>query len=436
MNRLTDLVVGIFAGFAAVSIMGASVTSLPLQVQNAGSPLGASVALNCGTNMTCSLSGGVATIAASGGSAYNTVQSSGAGVTQRTTINFTGAGISCADNSGSTRTDCTVGATIATVPGGSASSVQFNAGGGALGGLTYAQSDGNGYLMLPSAPISPNPPNGVTLFARTRATRSLLTWNTPSGVDQFAQPALWANNQGFTNWTGATSTLAAANTTGIWRTDLGWISSVTTGTPGGPVIASTSMSTAVKRGLLVSNSSTGAMAEWRVTSTPFLWRGNNAGLGGFFCQFRWTIPVHSVGTDKLLVGLTSTTGTHINTTVPSAVTSTLYAGYDAAATAISLCGNDASGSATCFACSSTDYGTNSTTGTYAFSVYSAPSSTTASMELRRLDYNAASCTTTISNVADLPSNSTFLVPKIWFGGAGAGLPVTIAPMLVYCETDN
>jgi hypothetical protein len=41
---------------------------------------------------------------------YTTVQDEGSGLTQRQTINFVGSGVSCVDNSGSTRTDCTISA--------------------------------------------------------------------------------------------------------------------------------------------------------------------------------------------------------------------------------------------------------------------------------------------------------------------------------------
>jgi hypothetical protein len=39
---------------------------------------------------------------------YQTVQDEGTPLTQRTAINFTGAGVSCADNAGASRTDCTI----------------------------------------------------------------------------------------------------------------------------------------------------------------------------------------------------------------------------------------------------------------------------------------------------------------------------------------
>lgn len=41
-------------------------------------------------------------------SAYGTVQEEGASLTQRTTLNFIGSSITCVDNAGSSRTDCTV----------------------------------------------------------------------------------------------------------------------------------------------------------------------------------------------------------------------------------------------------------------------------------------------------------------------------------------
>ena len=40
---------------------------------------------------------------------YGTIKDEGSSLTQRATLNFTGPGVSCADNSGATRTDCTVG---------------------------------------------------------------------------------------------------------------------------------------------------------------------------------------------------------------------------------------------------------------------------------------------------------------------------------------
>jgi hypothetical protein len=53
--------------------------------------------------------GGYGVPPGTGGAAnYQTVDNAGTPLTQRPTLNFTGSGVSCADNSGATRTDCTI----------------------------------------------------------------------------------------------------------------------------------------------------------------------------------------------------------------------------------------------------------------------------------------------------------------------------------------
>lgn len=53
------------------------------------------------TQTTCTISGAA-------GSFYATVQEEGTPLTQRPTINFIGSSITCVDNAGNTRTDCTI----------------------------------------------------------------------------------------------------------------------------------------------------------------------------------------------------------------------------------------------------------------------------------------------------------------------------------------
>lgn len=67
-----------------------------------------------------------------GGSGYASVADEGTGLTARTTINFTGAGITCVDNSGATRTDCTVAGGGGSSSVGSANAVQSSNGAGAF----------------------------------------------------------------------------------------------------------------------------------------------------------------------------------------------------------------------------------------------------------------------------------------------------------------
>lgn len=84
-----------------------------------------------GTGATlCTDASGNATTSgcSSGTSGYNTVQDEGTPLTQRAVINFTGAGISCVDNSGSLRTDCTVAASTISGSGTATHIPQWTAG--------------------------------------------------------------------------------------------------------------------------------------------------------------------------------------------------------------------------------------------------------------------------------------------------------------------
>lgn len=56
-----------------------------------------------------------ATVSGGGGGGYDTVADEGISLTQRTTLNFTGAGIAATDNSGSSRTDVSLDATLNTL---------------------------------------------------------------------------------------------------------------------------------------------------------------------------------------------------------------------------------------------------------------------------------------------------------------------------------
>lgn len=72
-------------------------------------------AIDCRTNMTCVVDGGVLLLSSSGGGGggssdydggYNVVQDEGVSLTKRTTIDFTGAGVTCTDTGA--KTSCSI----------------------------------------------------------------------------------------------------------------------------------------------------------------------------------------------------------------------------------------------------------------------------------------------------------------------------------------
>ena len=70
-------------------------------------------AIDCSTNMTCVVDGGVLLLSAASGGAgssdfdggYNVAQDEGVPLTKRTTIDFTGAGVTCTDTGSKTSCD-------------------------------------------------------------------------------------------------------------------------------------------------------------------------------------------------------------------------------------------------------------------------------------------------------------------------------------------
>lgn len=98
------------AGLLATSSWADSVIpSTALELRDEGSGQGNIKKIDCvGTGVSCARSGVVGTITVSGGSGYATIQDEGSSLTQRATVNFIGASISCVDNAGATKTDCTI----------------------------------------------------------------------------------------------------------------------------------------------------------------------------------------------------------------------------------------------------------------------------------------------------------------------------------------
>lgn len=59
---------------------------------------------------------GTSSVIGSGGGGYLTIKDEGSSLTARTVLNFTGAGVTCTDNAGASRTDCSIPGTINDLP--------------------------------------------------------------------------------------------------------------------------------------------------------------------------------------------------------------------------------------------------------------------------------------------------------------------------------
>jgi hypothetical protein len=118
MSQITDLanlaasaVVNTPAGNIAAATVQAAINELDGEKQPLDSDLTAIAALSCADGQIAKKNSGVWTCQADdtgAGGGYQTIQDEAVSLTQRNTLNLTGAGVTCVDNSGATRTDCTI----------------------------------------------------------------------------------------------------------------------------------------------------------------------------------------------------------------------------------------------------------------------------------------------------------------------------------------
>lgn len=336
---------------------------------------------------------------------YNqTVQDEGVALTQRPSLNFTGTGVSCVDNAGSTRTDCTISSGGGS-PGSPTSSVQYN-NAGAFGGISQMTSDGS-YLIAVGQTAEPAAPAASSLklwSAQLHGTSGpvLPVWKdgvSAMDVNPFnrvlsgepvwgcIQPATWGSTAYST-----TGSMAAGSATGTaaavaWastdaRTRARWIQH--------PAAAT-------------ANTSAGYRAN-----LDYMWRGNAAGLGGFYW---WgSVSFSTVNTTmRAFIGLKDATAVLTATSDPNAALDTVYFGCNAADSNLSICSNDNAGTATCTTLGA-NFPCHTTGASYDVALWAAPNAASIGYYIRHITTGNAAQGTVSS---DLPRNTVALGWDIW-----------------------
>jgi len=142
----------------------------------------------------------------------------------------------------------------------------------------------------------------LRLFAHAVSGRMLLKWVGPAGLDNHAQPALFGNNMiMFTPYGSTTVTPNGFGTT--------WAKGGSAGTVSSPTCASTAPAIINQmRRVRHANAATTTNQCMGIISTAAgmsqFWRGNSAGLGGFFFFARFAIALTASTSERLFVGLT------------------------------------------------------------------------------------------------------------------------------------
>jgi len=310
-------------------------------------------------------------------------------------------------------------------PAGSSGQVQYN-NAGAFGGASGVTIDGSGNLSLTayyeqSATGIPSSPAAGKMrwFTRNRAGRMLGHIVGPNGVDVALQPAMFGNS--IAMWLPGTGTTVAINFGEAWTAR----NAGTGAAQATPARASTNAMTSLKRATFGTGTTATGSSGIQSTNTV-AWRGNAAGLGGWFFHARFGIET-SASDIRVLVGLSA-----LNAAItgdPSAVNNTIGICKDSGDTAWQLLERNG----TTATKTSTSY--NVTAGDILdFTMFAAPNGSDVTCRL----VNAVTGTVYVDNVVlntTLPVNTTFLYAHAQIMSVTGTTAKLLALNRMYIETD-
>jgi hypothetical protein len=282
-------------------------------------------------------------------------------------------------------------------------------------------------ISVPSAPSS----GSLRLFSRSTAGRMLPKWIGPSGVDTWFQPALFGNNVVQFNPT--------AGTTATGGFGVLWAKGGSSGTVDTPVPSTTSPAiinqmkrTRHRNVVTTTNQAMGIIAT--AANIPWVWRGNAAGLGGFFFFTRFVIELWNSYSNRLFVGLTPGTTEQVTTNTFSNNTIGLWHDDTMGANVLYLATKDGStyngGSAISSATLASGQG-------YDFYMFAKPNDNT--IYYRLDDINNAATLIDSSVNTNLPTDSVFLGPQVEIGNGATDITantVGIGINRIYIESDH
>lgn len=341
-----------------VLLSQAGATPVPgVQMQNGGTPVGQATTLNCtGAGVTCTKSGSTATITVPGGGS--------GGIT----IPNCDAGYVLTGDGGALFCTSTIITALSAGPGLPVGSVQYNGDAGGLGGMTsVVTADGAHLTYLPDTAVAASPSAGRTT-QDIGWTSGMPEW--PYEIDSFFQQP---------NWAGMTPPLSGLGSLGSWKLvchlpDQYSGSNLATnfGTNTSTIAFGSTTSWGFDAGTLLGRlewavgANTGSGANiWSTMreTTGTLWRGvPSATSGGFKAWERLATLTESTiladggnpdSASYMFAGWTTCGSTLTTTADSSAILDTIYVGCDSADSNLHVCSNDRTGSATC-----TDLGAN------------------------------------------------------------------------------
>ena len=307
-------------------------------------------------------------------------------------------------------------------PGGNDNSLQYKTAAGAFGGTDGVEIDATGCLSLLST-VTPATPasDRLTLMSVDNAGRIIPAFMGPAG-DSTRLQASFANNK-VGQWipTGNATTITANGLT----------TPTIAGTATARNVATTNRFTATRRVGLVSGGVSGSSTSARVPALQF-WRGNAAGLGGFFFVSRFGISdASSVADARMFVGLYSSAGA-IGNADPTTLLNVVGIGCDNAETTLRIIHNDGSGTATSVNLGASFPSNTRNTDLYEFTLYAPANAAFINYLVVNLSTGASASGQLTTN---LPVSTQLLAPHVWRNNGATGTAVGIDLVSLYIETD-
>ena len=275
----------------------------------------------------------------------------------------------------------------------------------------------NGAIKLATTSDQGAVENTLQIYAKDVAGRLLPKWVGPSGIDTAFQPAFFSN---------MIAMLGPGNGTTISYFGM---ANTTVGTASSPTLASTNLHQSMRKIRITSAATANAAAELRNASN-MVWRGNAAGLGGWFYNTR-VATNSTTANQRMFVGLYSGTGAISTSQSPSSLTQMIGIGWDSTDTNLQIMTNDGSGTATKIDLGAS-FPANDTTAVYEFTMFAKPNDSEVTYRVTRLDTGDL-VAGTIS--ADLPTNTTFLTAHEYMNNGGTAAAAVLDVMRVYIESD-
>jgi hypothetical protein len=294
--------------------------------------------------------------------------------------------------------------------------VRVSVGGGASSNVVCDFNE-NG-INLPVKASWTAPTEGLNVFNRSRAGRNLLTIVGPSGIDTALQPAMFGNS--IYMWLPGTATTVSIN----FGTNFTARNAGTGAAQAHPTKASTNALTSMNRATF-SSGTTATGASGVQSGATVAWRGNAAGLGGFFFFARFAVETHAADT-RNFIGLSANNAAMAAD--PSTWNHTIGLCKDVADTNWQLLSRGT-------AATKTDTGLAVAADTILdLTLFCKPNDTKITARL----VNTVTGAVYLDNVdvtANLPGNTTFMFMQAHHQSTTTATATLLALNRLYCETD-